>query len=533
VYEEYFGLKGPPFSIAPDPRFLYMSAQHQEALAHLLYGMRSNGGFVLLTGEVGTGKTTSCRLLLEQIPGDTDVAFIINPRINVEEFLATLCDELGIVYPGGNSSVKVFVDRINAYLLDAHARSRRTVVIIEEAQNLSYDVLEQVRLLTNLETNERKLLQVIMIGQPELRDMLERPELRQLAQRITARYHLGPLTEDEVPLYIKHRLSVMGIQRGIFTDSACKTVFRRSSGIPRLINVICDRALLGAYVEGKDRIDRKMVNKAVSEVFGKGPSSRKMGAVRRAAVILVSVVALAALLTLSFLALKEPSTDLVSTDHGSAKTQHSVVSPGTGMPAPPVKDQSVQEGPYEAMFRLWGAVFRKDGGSACEQALPQGLLCIEDAGSPDDLRIMNRPAVVKLKNAEGKEQPVLLTALDGQSVTIAIDAETKSFTLGDFKERWTGTYTVLSKRPSGYQEKISPGYRGDFVSWIEEKLTRLQGRKIRSGTAGEYDEKLAGEVRKFQKSRGLKPDGVIGPRTILSLNADGPDGPVINRKGVQ
>lgn len=533
MYEEYFGLKGPPFSIAPDPRFLYMSGQHQEALAHLLYGLRSNGGFVLLTGEVGTGKTTVCRLLLEQVPGDTNVAFIINPRINVEEFLATFCDELGIAYPGGNQSVKVFVDRINAYLLDAHSRGRRTVVIIEEAQNLTYDVLEQVRLLTNLETNEKKLLQVIMIGQPELKEMLERPELRQLAQRITARYHLGPLTEDEVPLYIKHRLSVMGVQRGIFTDSAYKAVFRRSGGIPRLINVICDRAMLGAYVEGEDRIDRKTVNKAVTEVFGKDPSSLKTGAAKRAALILISVVVLSGLLTLSFFALKQPSTGLVSTHQGAMKTNVSSLSPGTGNPAPPAKDERVQEGPYEAIFRLWGAEFRKDGSSACEQALTQGLLCIEDAGSPDDLRIMNRPAVVKLKEAEGKEKPVLLTAFDGQSVTIVTDGETKTFALEDFRGRWTGAYTVLSKRPSGYREKISPGYKGDFVSWIEEKLTRLQGRKIRSGTPGEYDGKLSGEVKNFQKSRGLKPDGVIGLRTILVLNADGSDGPVISGKGGQ
>src|SRR5512133_3680712 len=197
MYQSFFGLAEAPFSIAPDPRYLYMSRSHQEALAHLLYGLSGEGGFVLLTGEVGTGKTTVCRCLLDQIPQNCDVAYIFNPRLTVAELLSTICSEFGIAHPDGNSSIKVFVDCINAYLLDAHARGRNTVLIIDEAQNLSTDVLEQMRLLTNLETNERKLLQIILLGQPELGLMLERPELRQLSQRIVARYHLGPLTRQE------------------------------------------------------------------------------------------------------------------------------------------------------------------------------------------------------------------------------------------------------------------------------------------------------------------------------------------------
>ncbi len=269
MYREYFGLKELPFSIAPDPRYLYMSNQHQEALAHLVYGINSEGGFVVLTGEVGTGKTTVCRCLLEQIPENCDIAFILNPKLTVEELLATVCDELGISHPEGNTSIKVFVDRINDFLLDAHARGRKTVLIIEEAQNLNTEVLEQVRLLTNLETNQRKLMQIIMLGQPEFREMLSRPELRQLAQRVTARYHLGSLSRKEVAAYVNHRLAVAGTHSKLFPDSTIGKLYRLSGGIPRLINLLCDRALLGAYVQGQDRIDKPTLTKAAREVFGK------------------------------------------------------------------------------------------------------------------------------------------------------------------------------------------------------------------------------------------------------------------------
>ena len=198
MYNAYFGFKEAPFSIAPDPRYLYMTGQHREALAHLVYGLNSEGGCILLTGEVGTGKTTVCRCLLNQIPENTSIAFILNPKLSVQELLAAICDEFRITYAEDNSSVKVFVDLINAYLLDAHAGGRRTVLIIDEAQNLSAEVLEQLRLLTNLETNQRKLLQIILIGQPELKDKLSRPELRQLSQRIIARYHLNTSFTQEI-----------------------------------------------------------------------------------------------------------------------------------------------------------------------------------------------------------------------------------------------------------------------------------------------------------------------------------------------
>ncbi|MDH3439051.1 MAG: AAA family ATPase, partial [Betaproteobacteria bacterium] len=275
MYLSYFGFAEAPFSIAPDPRYLYLTRSHQEALAHLLYGVNGDGGFVLLTGEVGTGKTTVCRCLLEQIPGSCDVAYIFNPRLTVEELLSTICVELGIACPPDNTSIKVFVDCINAYLLDANARGRHTVLIIDEAQNLSAEVLEQMRLLTNLETNQRKLLQIILLGQPELAEMLAQPALRQLAQRIVARYHLGSLSKPEVGPYVRHRLEVSGTQRQLFPEALMGRLYRLSRGVPRIINVLCDRALLGAYTQGKERVDRATLAQAAREVFGQRTAQRR------------------------------------------------------------------------------------------------------------------------------------------------------------------------------------------------------------------------------------------------------------------
>jgi general secretion pathway protein A len=277
MYRNYFGIDENPFSVTPDPRYLYMSEKHQEALAHLLYGVGEGGGFVLLTGEVGTGKTTICRCLLEQLPDQVDVALCVNPRMSEVELLATVCDDLGIHYPGQTASLKTLVDALNQHLIEAHAKGRRSVLIIDEAQNLSPGVLEQVRLLTNLETDKHKLLQIILIGQPELNDLLARRELRQLAQRITARYHLGSLTQRETAGFIRHRLSIAGLDIDLFDAGALAKVYKLSRGIPRLINNICDRCLLGAFARNRRRIDRRMVRVAAAEVKGRLKGKRATG----------------------------------------------------------------------------------------------------------------------------------------------------------------------------------------------------------------------------------------------------------------
>lgn len=269
MYQDHFHLKQEPFSIAPDPSFLYLSKAHREALAHLMYGF-SHGGFVLITGEVGTGKTTLLRNLLKQTPSDLDVAFVLNPRLTVRELLETLCEELGVHYdPQATQTVKQYIDALNKHLLRTHQLGRSTVVIIDEAQNLSPAVLEQVRLLTNLETDEKKLMRIILVGQPELSDLLARQELRQLAQRITARYHLGSLSREDSYAYVAHRLSRAGGHPQLFTEGALRRLYRLSQGTPRIINVIADRALLGAYAQGQQRVSARTVSRAAAEVLGR------------------------------------------------------------------------------------------------------------------------------------------------------------------------------------------------------------------------------------------------------------------------
>ncbi len=267
MYDKYFGLTDKPFSIAPDPRYLFMSEQHREALAHLVYGIGEGGGFVLLSGEVGTGKTTVCRCLLEQIPEHTHIAFILNPKLSTRELLATVCDELHIQY-SDQSSLKDLNDALNEFLLESHAEGFKVVLMIDEAQNLSTEILEQIRLLTNLETNKEKLLQIILIGQPELNDILGKHELRQLAQRITARYHLTPLDLEECESYIHHRLEVSGFHDNLFDHKAIRELFRRTGGVPRLINVLCDRAMLGAYAKNRRQIGPNVIKKAANEIMG-------------------------------------------------------------------------------------------------------------------------------------------------------------------------------------------------------------------------------------------------------------------------
>jgi len=279
MYSQYFGLKQEPFSIAPDPRYLFMSRRHREALAHLLYGLNGGGGFVLLSGEIGAGKTTVCRCFLEQIPSNCNVAYIFNPKLTVDELLKSICDEFGIALSspiGATPTVKDYTDALNAFLLKTHAAGQNNVLIIDEAQMLSADVLEQLRLLTNLETSERKLLQIILIGQPELRTLLARPDLEQLAQRVIARFHLKALSEVETAQYIQHRLSVSGMTRSLpFDRDAIQRIHQLSRGIPRRINLLCDRAMLGAYARGTHRIGKEIVAKAAAEVFGRVEPPRK------------------------------------------------------------------------------------------------------------------------------------------------------------------------------------------------------------------------------------------------------------------
>ena len=238
MYLQFFGLAEKPFAITPDPRYLYLSARHADALAHLVYGINEAGGFIQLTGEVGTGKTTTIRSLLARAPKSAEIALILNPRLSPRSFCVRCArNSVSVRTTMAMPTTKDLVDLLNRYLLRAHAQGRRVVLVVDEAQNLAPDVLEQVRLLTNLETETQKLLQIILIGQPELRKLLAREDLRQIAQRITARFHLDPLSRDETYAYVRHRLRVAGATTDIFTRGALREIYRISGGIPRVINI--------------------------------------------------------------------------------------------------------------------------------------------------------------------------------------------------------------------------------------------------------------------------------------------------------
>ncbi|MCU0811586.1 MAG: AAA family ATPase [Thiobacillaceae bacterium] len=527
MYLNYFGLAEAPFSIAPAPRYLYMSQRHQDALAHLLYGVSGEGGFVLLTGEVGTGKTTISRCLLEQIPESCDVAYIFNPKLTVEELLSTICVEFGIACPPGNTSIKVFIDCINAHLLDAHARGRHSVLIIDEAQNLSADVLEQMRLLTNLETNDRKLLQIILIGQPELATMLERPDLRQLAQRIVARYHLGKLSKTEVSAYVQHRLEVAGTQRQLFPPVLMGRLHQLSGGIPRIINVLCDRALLGTYAQGKERVDRATLEQAAREVFPQASTQRRgmrQLLLASLAVFLVGALALVIyrqLPEITMATAQQPVTQPVPpSPHENAEEPASESDSAAALPevlAWPADEPSERsrDMAYAALFKAWGADYQ--GTDPCQQAETLGLRCQAGRGGLDELRTSNRPAVLSMRDEQGREFFATLTALTADSATFAIGTKTASVALSALASQWSGYYSLLWRVPPVTQRVIRPGDHGAAVEWLSTQLAKVQGGVVAVDSDRGFDDVLTTQVKRFQLSQGLTPDGNAGPQTLNRL----------------
>jgi general secretion pathway protein A len=526
MYQRYFGLTEAPFSIVPAPRYVYMSQRHQEALAHLLYGINSNGGFVLLTGEVGTGKTTVCRCLLEQVPKSCDIAYIFNPRLTVEELLSTICVEFGIAYPPGNSSIKVFVDCINTHLLEAHANGQHAVLIIDEAQNLSAEVLEQMRLLTNLETSERKLLQIILLGQPELAAMLQRPELRQLAQRIVARYHLGPLTKQEVAAYVRHRLDVAGTQRQLFPRAVLNRVYRLTGGIPRIINVLCDRALLGTYVQGKERVDRTTLAQAAREVFNRPTKPLTLRHAITAGVIVLMAGVLAPLAYQQGL----PKTKTTAIQQTVRKLiappavwktagQAKIIEPAfpEKLEWPSHESRELDEAmAYNALFREWGAVYK--GTDPCREALNLGLRCRTARGGLNEVRQFNRPVVLRMRDDRGDEFNATLTSLDSKSATFALGSRTVRVAIGTLATQWSGYYRMLWRVPPVVPEYIRAGERGPAVAWLRSQLAMAEGGAAEpTGKDPVFDDVMARQVKQFQLAQGLIPVGTVGPQTLIRL----------------
>ncbi|HEY5999573.1 MAG TPA: AAA family ATPase [bacterium] len=596
MYLEHFGLREFPFSLAPDPRYLYLSAQHREALAHLLYGVQHEGGFVQLTGEVGTGKTTVCRCFLEQLPAKTRAAVVLNPGLTAAELLATICDEFEIPRPEGTPSLKTSLDLINRFLMDAHAAGERAVVVIDEAQNLDPDVLEQLRLLTNLETSRHKLLQIILMGQPELRATLARPDLRQLAQRITARFHIRPLTREETAAYVRHRLGVAGCHAELFPPEVIRRLHGLSRGVPRLINILCDRALLGAYAQGRHQVDRATLVQAAREVAGKTWQERLP---LRALAFTAAGCALVVALWLAVGARQEPEpvrsllpspqsapapapAPSVAPAPPAAPAAGSVaspaVAPATPPPAGPVAvgatttagspakspaapppaapavvaapapaaapvaplslqallEQPAAEREQEAwrwLYRLWGVRAREEDGG-CAQALVYGLDCLRGAGGLQQLRLLDRPAVIRVHGAAGASRWLVLERLRAGEATLAAGGARATVAAAALEGFGIRDFALLWRPPAQTGGALGTGDTGAGVAWLAQRLDAVLGAPGGSAPVEVFDAALTERVRDYQRSRNLGIDGVAGPVVLLSLDSDpGPGTPTLGTEG--
>jgi general secretion pathway protein A len=547
MYSSFFGLNEKPFSITPDPRYLYLSRRHAEALAHLLYGITESGGFIQLTGEVGTGKTTVVRSLLEQLPENADVALVLNPRLSPEEFLLTICDELHVEVPE-RASPKSIVDALNRRLLQAHAGGRRVVLIVDEAQNLSADVLEQIRLLTNLETAKQKLLQIILIGQPELRDVLARSDLRQLAQRITGRYHLEPLEPEELQAYVRHRLEVAGSRAPIFTPGAVRALHRRSGGIPRLVNVIADRALLGAWAKEESTVSAPLVLQAAREVFGersKRPARRASAAPMIALGMAgVGIAILAGVAT----ALLREQMAAEPTVHNSAPAEVAAAPPARPAPtapapvepapvdpepapivAPPVAAPLAErlagrelatgtDAAFAALLGRWRLEYRPEDGPACEQVEAAGLRCLLQRGTWGELAALDRPTILVLADRDGREHQVVLNRLRNGNAELLAGETTVHVPLGDLLMLWYGEYLLLWQPEAGDGRLLARNAVGSDVLWLRRVLGELRGAPVLPADSNVYDAALEAAVREFQRSRRIAVDGIAGAITLISVH---------------
>ena len=533
MYHQHFGLNEAPFSIAVNPRYLFMSQRHRDALAHLLYGVSGGGGFILLTGEVGTGKTTVNRCLLEQLPDTTDLAIILNPALSATELLASACDELHIEYPKDTQSLKALTDALHRYLLDNYDRGRKTVLMIDEAQHLDFDVLEQIRLLTNLETNDEKLLQIILIGQPELSDKLSRPELRQLNQRITARYNLQPLNLDETSAYIRHRLEVAGLKgdRRLFEKSAVKHVHALTRGIPRLINVLCDRALLGAYGQKQGSVTRALVRSAAREVFGESHSEQQpVAAMKRWwGLVAILVVVCTALVSVG----KFP-VDYPKRAAGEGEVSAPVVSDSEtteelpqAMQAPvPPKWECIES---DGLAKLWlAATDLPSPSSLCAPPEITRLSCSTGTARVwNELASLNRPVLLETVTKEKFIASVLLFRIEGSEAIVWTDQGLQWILLADIADAWTGTYRFFWQAPAAWEGELSLGDAGDAVREIAQMFATLDGMELEE--VASFGPALEARIRLFQQGENLPVDGHMTQLTLLRLNDRLDIGLTVNR----
>lgn len=551
MYLEHYGLTEPPFSITPDPRFVFLSERHRDALAHLLFGIDKGGGggFVQLTGEVGTGKTTLCRLLLGQLPENARVALVLNPRQSPVELLETICEELHIDIDGKRGSTKALVDALNTYLLDAYARGLRVVLIIDEAQDLSIEALEQVRLLTNLETDTQKLLQVILLGQPELRDILARDDLRQLAQRITARFHLTPLDVGETERYLRHRYAIAGGRHLPFDKGAIRRLHRRAGGVPRLINVIAERSLLAGYARDRTMIDAALVDAAASESMptpGRAANARRQA---YTAAALVGVVAIAGVVAYAMrpAPTSAPAAETTLTGAGESTTaQHrdgtQAAKSTPGKPHTPTLDAATLArfiaGGDAAALPAWRALLSQwqlptdpdDTAIAaqCAAVLAPGVYCLRAHGGLDMLAAVGRPALLHLHDGQRNDGWVLLLGIDAMHARLRLGNYTYDVPRVALQQAWGGEYAVVWRAPESVVAPLAMDSGDATARWLQQRLSPDRSTPAAAATDPTgadptgIDPVTVADVRRFQTAHGLVADGIIGPETIFALSASDP-----------
>jgi general secretion pathway protein A len=528
MYLEFHGLAEPPFSITPDPRFVFLSERHREALAHLLYGVGQggSGGFVQLTGEVGTGKTTLSRLLLEQLPENARVALVLNPRLSPAELLETIAEELKLDPGAVRGSIKGLVDLLSHHLLDAYAQGLRVVLVIDEAQNLSTEALEQVRLLTNLETPTQKLLQIILLGQPELREKLARPELRQLAQRITARWHLTPLDEAETEAYLRHRIAVAGGKRFPFTRLGARALHRASGGVPRLINIIAERALLAGYVADEPQLGEALVEHAADEVLDRPRRTRRRFALGLGALAL----ALAALAAWQWAprgaSAPAPGAPVVAAPQPPAEAPAQALR--AALAAVP---EGAELDAWTHLLALWDVDPRQVAvrdAARCPAIITAGLSCLRGGGNLARLEAIDRPVLLALRDGE-RALLALLVGLDGTRVALDLGPRTVVVPRAELEAHWLGEYLAVWRMPLDLDDSIRRGAIGAPVDWLQRQLAAFDRLVVPGAGPPVYDAALEARVRRMQSQFGLLPDGIVGPETQLVLASRDPLGPRLAR----
>lgn len=537
MYLDFYGLREAPFSITPDPRFVFLSERHRDALAHLLYGIGQGGGggFVQLTGEVGTGKTTLCRLLLEQLPENVRVALVLNPRLTPLELLQSIAEELQIDIEGRRDSLKGLVDALNTYLIAAYAQGLRVVLIVDEAQNLSVEALEQIRLLTNLETATQKLLQIILLGQPELRELVAQPELRQLAQRITARYHLLPLDVEETEAYLRHRLAVAGSSRFPFSRLAVRRLHRRSGGVPRLINTIADRALTAGYVAEQEQIGERLVDRAATEVLA---SPLRRWRLPRPATLALLVLAV---LVLAFWFW--PTGPTPPADSGTRAESDETVAVETGTDAEAMTPtllaemdgigRGTREAAFTRLLALWKLrASQADLGTAqrCPALIGPGVHCLRGSGTLTKLTALGRPVVLRLRNASHDFWAVLL-GVDEKRVRLGVDGTTVDLAREAFEPYWLGEYYAVWRAPGFLPgSSLRRGDNGPAVEWLRQHLVNNGYAQQELTGPAIFDAEVEAGVRALQSTAGLTPDGIVGPETLLAISGTERAGPRLRRR---